>query len=324
MRTMFAFLLCCSLVSSHPAFAQPTPASAPAQTAAPASLPAAGAKAFVVETIGKGRPMILIPGLLSSGEVWRTTVDRYKDRYECHVLTLAGFAGQPPIAAPFLDTVRAALIDYIKARRLSRPILVGHSLGGFLAFWVAATAPDAVGGVIAVDGVPFLPALMQSGATIESARPQAEQLRQLYATFTPAQLRAQSKMSMAGQMKRPADVERALAWVEASSATATGEAVYEMMVTDLRDRVGAITAPVLLLGAADFAKDDPAMRARAQMTYEAQVAKVSTRTVTLVPEARHFIMFDAPEALWSAMDGFLTSPAVSGTPAKASGEAGKR
>jgi hypothetical protein len=44
--------------------------------------------AFSVKTTGKDRPMILIPGLLSSGEVWSATVDRYKDRYECHVLTL--------------------------------------------------------------------------------------------------------------------------------------------------------------------------------------------------------------------------------------------
>jgi len=55
---------------------------------------------FSVKITGTGRPMILIPGLLSSGDVWSTTVDRYKDRYECHVLTLAGFAGQPAIDAP--------------------------------------------------------------------------------------------------------------------------------------------------------------------------------------------------------------------------------
>ena len=34
-------------------------------------------------------------------------------------------------------------------------VMVGHSLGGFLALWVAATAPDAVGPIVAVDGVPY-------------------------------------------------------------------------------------------------------------------------------------------------------------------------
>ena len=60
---------------------------------------------FHVDIIGKGKPMILIPGFASSGKTWDSTVARYKDRYQCHVLTLAGFAGEPRIEAPFLETV---------------------------------------------------------------------------------------------------------------------------------------------------------------------------------------------------------------------------
>jgi hypothetical protein len=40
---------------------------------------------FTTEVIGKGKPMILIHGLYCNGEVWKETVDRYKDKYECHV-----------------------------------------------------------------------------------------------------------------------------------------------------------------------------------------------------------------------------------------------
>ena len=56
--------------------------------------------------------MILIPGLSSSGETWSTTVARYKDRFECHVLTVAGFAGVPRVAAPMLDKVGDGLAKY--------------------------------------------------------------------------------------------------------------------------------------------------------------------------------------------------------------------
>jgi N-formylmaleamate deformylase len=272
---------------------------AEAQTGAPAAAPT-----FSVKTVGKGRPMILIPGLLSSGEVWTSTVERYKDRYECHVLTLAGFAGQPAIDGPFLDTVRSAVIRYMTDRHLARPVIVGHSLGGFLAFWIAATAPDKVGAVIAVDGVPYLAALMNPTASPETMKAQASQIRDLYATFTPAQLKAQSQMSLASMITRPADIDTALTWAEASTPRTAGLAVYEMMVTDLRDQMPKITAPVLLLAAGDFAKDD-AMRDRVKATYEAQVAKVPVHTVTVVPNAKHFIMLDAPTALWSAMDAFL-------------------
>ena len=52
---------------------------------------------FDVKVTGHGPAVVLIPGLLSTGEVWETTVERYKDRYTLHVLTLAGFGGPAPI-----------------------------------------------------------------------------------------------------------------------------------------------------------------------------------------------------------------------------------
>jgi hypothetical protein len=68
-------------------------------------------------------------GLSSSPDTWKTTVARYRDRYECHVLTLAGFVGQPPNAEPLVATVRVELAKYIRDKQLDRPFIVGHSLG---------------------------------------------------------------------------------------------------------------------------------------------------------------------------------------------------
>src|SRR5262245_53160887 len=114
--------------------------------------PAPATYAFDVQVSGSGPPMILVPGLSCDGRVWDATVAHYRERYQVHVLTLAGFGGvRPAIGAPFLPRVRADLARYIRDRRLDHPVLVGHSLGGFLAFWLAATEPDLVGAVVAVD-----------------------------------------------------------------------------------------------------------------------------------------------------------------------------
>jgi N-formylmaleamate deformylase len=279
--------------------------------------------AFQVTKAGTGRAMILIPGLMSSGAVWDGAVDRFKTRYECHVLTLAGFAGQPPLAPPsdatgFLDTMRRELVRYIQTNRLDRPILVGHSLGAFLAFSVAAAHPELVGPVIAVDGVPFLSALMNPAADAVSVRAQAQQMRELYASLTSAQLTAQSKLSLGTMMKNPADVERAVAWASASDPATIGVAMYELMTTDLRNEVAAITSPVLLIGAAAFAQDDET-RARVRAAYERQVAKVPNHRVVIAGEARHFIMFDTPDFLWTSIESFLASvkpTSLPATPAK--------
>jgi N-formylmaleamate deformylase len=258
---------------------------------------------FTVAVTGKGPAMLLIPGLLSSGEVWDSTVARYRDRYTLHVLTLAGFGGPPPVGAPFLARVRDEVIAYLREQRLQKTVIVGHSLGGFLGFWIAATAPDLVGGLVAVDGVPFLPALGNPAATAESSKAQAEQIKTIYASLSNAQLVAQTRMALGTMITAPSHVEQAAGWASKSDAATTGLAVAELSTTDLRSTVAAITAPTLLIGASGAAPE--AMRPGMARAYQAQVAKMTTARVIMAEQARHFIMFDDPSFLFSALDQFL-------------------
>src|SRR3954466_10523116 len=115
---------------------------------------AAAPQSFSVQVKGTGQPMILIPGMASSGETWDATVAHYQDRYQCHVLSLAGFVGKPPIAAPFLETVRKELVEYVRDKKLDHPVIVGHSLGGFLALGIASSNPDLTGKLVIVDALP--------------------------------------------------------------------------------------------------------------------------------------------------------------------------
>ena len=85
---------------------------------------AANHPAFKVDVRGNaGQPVILIPGLASSGEVWNGTVARYCGQRQCHVLTLAGFGGNPAVEGPLLANVEQQLSDYIATNKLDRPIV---------------------------------------------------------------------------------------------------------------------------------------------------------------------------------------------------------
>jgi len=269
-----------------------------------ASFGASTASSFTVTRRGSGRPMILIPGLASSGAVWDGVVDRFSSRFECHVLTLAGFASPPSSQVLSLPRVRDELIAYVREQKLDRPVLMGHSLGGFLALWVAASAPDLIGPVVSVDGVPFLPALMDPSATPYSVRARADQMRALYASLSPTQLGGQSRLALGAMIKDAANVERAVSWSAASDPASVGAAMFELMTTDLRATVPSIRTPVLLLAAAEFAKD-AAQRQTLLAAYEAQVARIQNHEVRLAERARHFIMLDDPEFLFGALQRFL-------------------
>ena len=148
--------------------------------------------------------MILIPGLTCDGAVWDSTVARFGDRYECHVITIAGFAGQPPIERrPMMENVVIDLAEYIRTEGLDRPVIVGHSIGAFTAMLLASTEPGLVGPVVAVDGMPFYSALTNPNATEESARPAAEMMRAMMSNMPPAQMAAQSRATASSRSTTP-------------------------------------------------------------------------------------------------------------------------
>jgi N-formylmaleamate deformylase len=288
-------------------------AAAQAQTAAPASpapatavvavAPDPAAPPFTVRREGAGRPMILIPGLMSAGEVWDGTVERFRGRYDVHVLTLAGFGGAAPTGAdPFLRTERDAIIRYIRENRLEKPVIVGHSLGGFLAFWIAATAPDLVGPVVAVDGVPYLMALGDTTMTPDKARPQAQAAAAIYASFSPRQVEMQTRMGMRALANDSATWELGARWAGASDPATAGRAIAEMMTTDIRADVAAIRSPVLLMMAG---AGTPEQRARGLASYRAQIARVPDGRVVAAENARHFIMRDDPAFFAAELAAFL-------------------
>lgn len=262
------------------------------------------ARPFTVAVHGAGEPMILIPGMTSAGAVWDATAAHFSRRYEVHVLTLAGFAGVPPVESEhFLRLQRDALLEYLHDEGLEQPVIVGHSLGGFLAYWIAATDPEAVGPVVAVDGVPFLPALNMPDADESSLAAQAEQMADFYATLSGEQMRSQTRMAAQAMVRDSADVERIATWGARSDGATAGTAFAEMMTTDLRDEVARIRAPLLLVMAGGGM--EPEARARTRRAYEAQVAAVPDARVVVAEEARHFVMLDDPDFLHGAVEVFL-------------------
>jgi pimeloyl-ACP methyl ester carboxylesterase len=264
---------------------------------------------FQVTVTGHGQPMILIPGLSSSGEVWETTVEHYKGRFECHVLTVAGFAGVPRTAAPMLDRVRDGIAAYIQEKHLDRPVIVGHSLGGFLALSLASKYPALTGRLVIVDAYPFLAGVTDPTATPAKAKVMGAGMRQAIAGQTQADYERYVKSGVGTRLMvtSDSDFERIVAWGLASDRTAVADAMSGMFDVDLRDDLAGIKTPTLVLGSW-IAYKQYTDRARTEANLRAQYARLAAVRIEVTDTARHFIMWDDPNWMFGLMDRFLAEP----------------
>jgi pimeloyl-ACP methyl ester carboxylesterase len=244
-------------------------------------------KTFIVHITGQGRPVIFIPGLGCPGDVWNNTLRRLP-RIEAHVLTLAGFAGVPATKPPLAANVRRELVRYIRGHHLDHPVIVGHSLGGYIAYWVAETAPDLIGGVVVVDAGPALN---------DNDPGAAHALRNAWAQAGDDELPQQVRDAYSGMVSDPQRIAPFIDAIARSDRQTMGDVIYELVTTDLRTNLDKIRAPLLLV-LADGGY---------QQLYRVQTARVHDREVVVIPKTRHFVMLDDPDSFARVLGKFLAA-----------------
>ncbi|MBW2457487.1 MAG: alpha/beta hydrolase [Deltaproteobacteria bacterium] len=260
--------------------------------------------AFDVTVHGQGRPVVLIPGASCGPVVWESTVARLRDRYELHVLRLSGFAGRPAIEGPLLATVRADLADYLATLAPNRPVVVGHSLGGFFAFAVAADHPERVGGAVVVDAVPAFGQQIAPGADAAAVGRVARSIHRGTRALSPDQFRDQVVASLAPMINDSGQARTIMDEAERSDPRAVADAMLELRLTDLREAVAQIVAPVLAVIPLQ-PELTPDQRSATQAWHSAQLAPIAHYRLVAFAGARHFVMVDAPDRFCGDMTRFL-------------------
>lgn len=230
----------------------------------------------------------------------------YQDKYECHIITLAGFGGNAPATRDhFLAAVKDDVISYTRTKKLKKPVIIGHSMGAFIALWTAASAPDLFEKVIAVDGVPFMPALQIPSATVETTKPMAENMYTMMSAQTQEQFEANTRMFLGSMITSPQRIDEVMAIAKKADVKTQAKVMYEMMSTDLRETVASIKCPVLLLGAWIAYKNYGVTHESAVAMYTAQVSNVKQATVEITDTGKHFIFYDEPAWFFQKTDAFL-------------------
>jgi len=277
-------------------------------TAIEAPRPAFASERIGVAVRGSGPEVVLIPGLSSSPAVWDSTIAALPG-YRYHVVHVSGFAGRGPGAngsGPVVDAVGEEIARYIREAGLDRPAIVGHSLGGTWAMIVASRHPELVSRAMIVDMLPAMGAMLGGpNATAETLRPVAEQFRRAIAGGTGDVRRQTTEQTIATMVRTSSLRAAAFDASMASDATVSGQAMYDLILADLRPALRDIRVPLTVLWVR--APNAPVTEAQMAGFYTMSYANAPHARIVRIPNAYHFIMWDEPEAFQRELRAFLTA-----------------
>ena len=262
---------------------------------------------FHVKIVGKGKPVILIPGLDCSGDVWDATAEHLKNNFECYIITLPGFAGQPPIHSDsIVKTFTAQLANFIKQQHLKKPVIIGHSLGGWLALYLGATYPNLTGDIVSVSSAPFLPALsMGPGITVDSASKIGLMIKNGMVNQTPEQVRQSEKYILSTMITDSAKIAEVAEMAVKSDQPTQGEVMYELFSNDLRPSMGNIKSRILVLNDWISYKQYGVTHESIYNALKQQYQLAHNVTIKINDDSKHFIMYDDPQWFYKQLDTFL-------------------
>ncbi|HTU81138.1 MAG TPA: alpha/beta hydrolase [Candidatus Acidoferrales bacterium] len=262
-----------------------------------------------VERYGSGsQSIVLIPGLGSGPWEWYGTIARFAPSYTIYALTIAGFDGRPAGSLPqTFDAFATDFWDLLHDRAIDRPVVVGHSLGGTLALYLAEQHPERLRAVVAVDGLPIFPPVASLTPIRREAT--AQSTAASIASQTPAAFAAYELHFMQTVGTRDPAIAAAAAKLEAASdPKAVAGWVAADLGEDLRPQLARITIPVLEIMPFDpetgrqlgYSQD------QALAFYRALMPGLATLQLVPIAPARHFAMLDRPQPFYDALDRFLT------------------
>lgn len=242
-----------------------------------------------VEVTGKGQPILLIPGFTVPGEVWNPLVKELEKNHECHVVTLAGFGGKNPIGFPWLPKVNQALKDYIVTNKLQNVTVIGHSLGGTIATWLAKQNELKLSKIILIDALPAAGALMIPNFNPENLVYESPYNKQQLALDAVTFEQNATAMSKGMSMNESAQ-EKIKNWILKSDRKTYVYGYTDYLKLDLREDLKLITIPVAIIAA-----KNPYGEAMVKQTYASQYANLKAYSFLIAENSAHFIMLDEPE-----------------------------
>ncbi len=102
---------------------------------------------------GRGWPMILLHGLASTSHIWDLVAPLLVEDARVVAFDMRGHGqSDKPDDTYNFEIVVEDILAALNELQMERPVVVGHSWGAMVALWMAANRPEAVSGIVMVDG----------------------------------------------------------------------------------------------------------------------------------------------------------------------------
>lgn len=244
---------------------------------------------------GSGRPVVLLHPFPLDAGYWAPQLAAPPQGWRLHAPDFRGFGTQAAgdEAINGLDDYARDVIDLIAKRRLGAPVVMGVSMGGYVAMAMLRLAPERIG------------ALVLANTRMDADPPEGLAARRkmldLLARDGSAGV-AREMPPLLGEtteQARPALRARVKTMIESASGEAMAAAVRAMMARpDSREVLAAFAGPALILSGAEDRLTPPPLQ---QAIHETMAGS----TYEIVPHAGHLATLERPAAVDGLLQRFL-------------------
>ena len=268
----------------------------------------------VIETRGSGPQQLVLIGCGGCDwRSWETFMDRNKDLYTMHAVTLPGMGGVSPYSmpedakgTPLLDRYAADVASFISRRGLKNVAIIGHSVGGTVTLKVALDHPQSVKKVLLIDWGAVHHISM--GLSQEEKLRRAEKRRADVRAMSDEAFHAQWPPMVSSEFRDPERAPLYLDMFNKIDRLNSAQLSYEMIIHDLRGRLAELKIPVGAIFAISAGADREARRKEARAVTEG----ARNFQMTFFEETGHWIMEDRPLEFDRAAAEFLSGRKMKG------------